>query len=101
MLSDRQIELQKIISTLRKQVELLDSHLLTGLITEKQHKESLYYIAKKVDELEKELGVMEHTYNAFDLMFGESMEKFNKMFDYRVHKAIDEIDEERDQIDSD
>ena len=91
ILSERQREIKETIDNLKRQIELLDSHKLVGLINDKQYKESMYYISKKVDELEEELGVNKHSYNAFDLMFGKSIEQYNKLFGIHTEDSIEEL----------
>ena len=58
ILSEKQREYQAQLDTLRKQIDLLDSHKTVGLITNKQYNKSLGVIVAKVEELEKEFGII-------------------------------------------
>lgn len=76
-LSDKQLELQATLNAIRKQIELLDSHRVVGLINEKQYKESLFYITQQLDQIEQNLGMEPHEYNASDIIYRKSMEGVN------------------------
>ena len=79
MISEKQSETLEMIANLRKQVELLDSHRNVGLITAKQYAESLAHIVEKVESIEKEYGIEPPKYSAFDALFKESADEYNKM----------------------
>lgn len=90
MLSEKKLELLETIANLRKQVDLLDSHKTVGLINNKQYDESLKHIMEKIEKIEEENGIEPpKDFTAFDLLFGDSMDKFNDMmtsFDVLVGK---------------
>lgn len=80
ILSESKAETLKTLENLRRQVDLLDSHKTVGLISDKQYAQSLAHIVKKIEDIEDEYGV-EHPreWTAFDLLFGESMDKYKDM----------------------
>lgn len=82
ILSEKEKETIDLLENLKKQVNLLDSHKTVGLITDKQYAESLEQIIKKVEKIEEELGIEPpKEYLAFDLLFGDSMSKYNEMME--------------------
>lgn len=107
MLSEKQLEIIEYLDSLKKQIELLDSHKVIKLINDKQYQESLETITHKLDRIEVELGIREPETQttAFDLLFGESIEKYNNMlesvdqlckrndelYNQQVHDAVDEV----------
>lgn len=93
-LSDRQMELQNILNDLKKQVELLDSHKMVGLINDKQYKESMFHIAVTLDKLEQEIGIPQHRYSALDIMYKESMEKLEQEIKERYSKSNNNLEDD-------
>lgn len=90
LLSEKKMKTIDTIAKLRKQVELLDSHKKVGLINNKQYTESLDRIVKYIEMIEQEYDIEPpKDFTAFDLLFGDSMDKFNDMmtsFDALVSK---------------
>lgn len=77
MLSERQKEIQSTIESLRKRVDLLDSHKVVGYINDKQYAESLESISHEIDKLEEELGIKPKGIDAGEFMYANGIEKFN------------------------
>lgn len=69
MLSEKQIETLETLSTLRKQIELLDSHKTMEMIKPKQYNQALAIIAAKVEAIEKEYGLEPYIFSEEDLIF--------------------------------
>lgn len=83
-LSDIQMELKEKLETFKRQVELLDSHKLTGLINDKQYKESMYRIAKQLDVLEEQFGLEPYDYNSSDVEYDKRIESKEKIIRRRT-----------------
>lgn len=81
MLTEKQIEDLHVLNDLRKQVELLDSHMKVGFISEKQYAETMNNIVRKVEKLEEENGIKPEPIEAFNFMFKDGIEKFEQMME--------------------
>lgn len=57
ILSEKQLEWQEKFDSLRKRIDLLDSHKTVNLINSKQYDESMRAIVQEIEELEKENGI--------------------------------------------
>lgn len=57
ILSEKQLEWQERFDSLRKRIDLLDSHKTVELISPKQYNESMRTIVQEIEDLEKENGI--------------------------------------------
>ena len=87
MNTQRKHEILNELDTMRKRVELLESHKTVGMISDEQYLETGIQLANRVKELEEECGIDEPRFDPKGLLYDDQAEIFNK----KVHEAIDDI----------
>ena len=91
MNTQRKHEILNELDTLRKRVELLESHHTVGMITKEQYLESGIQLQNRVAELETECGIDEPLYTSKGVLYEDQAEIFDEEFNKKVHERLDEI----------
>ena len=91
MNTQRKHEILNELDTIRKRVELLESHYTVGMISEEQHNETGIQLQNRVRELEEECGINDPVITSKGVLYNDQAEIFDETFNDKVHKAIDEI----------
>ena len=86
MNTQRKHEILNELDTMRKRVELLESHKVVGMITDEQYQESGLQMQNRLRELEEECGIDRPIFHAKGLMYDDEA----KLFD-EVQKSISEV----------
>ena len=87
MNTQRKHEILNELDTMRKRVELLESHKTVGMISDEQYTETGLMLQNRLTELESECGIDRPIFHAKGLMYEDEA----ILFDDEVHKAIDEV----------
>ena len=95
MLSEQLHNLLNRLDIIRRQVELLESHKVTGMITIDQYEETGKRLEMQVEAIEKELDYRPKV-EARSVIYDktkptEAMNLENEIFNSNVHRAIDDV----------
>lgn len=91
MNTQRKHEILNELDTLRRRVELLESHKTVEMISDEQYQETGLTIQRRVSELEEECGINEPIYTSKGILYEDEAEVFEDEFNKQVHKEIDDI----------
>lgn len=91
MNTQRKHEILNELDTIRKRVELLESHRTVGMISEDQYQETGLTIQRRVGELEEECGIDTPLFTSKGVLYEDQAEIFDDEFNQKVHKELDEI----------
>ena len=98
ILSEKQKKALNVIESLRKRIDLLDSHKVVGFINDKQYAESLKSISEEIDRLEKEFGLEPTKLDAYDFLHNpETIGQFKDSIS-RTNDLIASLNVEDDEI---
>ena len=84
-------EILNELDTIRKRVELLESHHTVGMINEDQYIESGIQLSTRVSELEYECGIDTPLFTSKGVLYEDQAEIFDDEFNQKIHKELDEI----------
>ena len=99
MLTEQLHNLLNRLDIIRRQVELLESHKTTGMITKEQYEETGTRLEMQVKAIEDELGIKpEIDVNA--IIYDKTKQTIEhdleaEIFNSQVHKAISEVEDEK------
>ena len=92
MNTQRKHEILNEIDTLRKRVELLESHKTVGMITDDQYIETGLSLLNRVRELEEECGINTPIFTSQGVLYEDQAELFEDEYNKKAHEEIEDIE---------
>jgi len=91
MITQRKHEILNELDTMRKRVELLESHKTVGMISEDQYNETGITLQNRLKELEEECGINTPIFTSKGVMYEDEAVLFEDEYNKQIHKTIEDI----------
>lgn len=96
--TQRKHEILNELELLRKQADFLESYHTLGMANDDQYQETGLIIQRRVAELEEECEINKPIFTSKGILYEDDAELFESEYSKSVHKAIDEVANEKVHI---